>query len=292
MAYDGDTIKGYVGNETEEEWEHQRDLERLARLRVMDDDFMRCVFRDQIELAQDVLRILTGLDDIVLTRFETQRDLKRLVGARSVELDVWGVDGKGRWHDMEVQRGDHPDARRARYHSAGMDVEALGARVRFDLLPEQWVIFVMEEDPFGEGQSHYLFERMQTDGDLGLCDGTHILYVNGAYRGDDALGQLMADFCQSDPAHIRHPRLRERVEYCKSNPKEVGEMCEILEQMRQEAMEKGMAKGIEKGTERTLLNDVRSLMETLGLSAQQALAALRVPEADRSRYLSLLDASA
>ncbi|MDO4808245.1 MAG: hypothetical protein Q4A07_13470 [Coriobacteriales bacterium] len=30
-----------------------------------------------------------------------------------------------------------------------------------------------------------------------------MLYANAAWRGDDELGSLMADFCQSDPSKIR-----------------------------------------------------------------------------------------
>ena len=61
-------------------------------------------------------------------------------------------------------------------------------------------------------------------------------------------------------------------------------MCEILEEMRNEAMRQGM----EKGTEQTLLNNVRSLMESVGWTAQQALDKLKVPESDQAKYLAML----
>ncbi len=88
--------------------EHEEDLSRLARLRVIDDDFMRCVFRGQRELTEDVLRVVCGLEGLHVVKHETQRDLKRLAGARSVELDVWAVGDDGTQYDMEVQRGDDP----------------------------------------------------------------------------------------------------------------------------------------------------------------------------------------
>ena len=46
--------------------------------------------------------------------------------------------------------------------------------------------------------------------------------------------------------------------------------------------------GIEKGREEKLLENLRSVMAELGLTAEAALRALRVPEADRPRVLSLL----
>ena len=59
------------------ELDRQADLARLRGLRPIDDDFMRCIFRDNIPLAQFVLRILTGKDDLLITKIETQKDLKR-----------------------------------------------------------------------------------------------------------------------------------------------------------------------------------------------------------------------
>lgn len=120
-----------MGNELftlrEREEMHEADLRRLEALRPIDDDFMRVMFQGQLGFAQDVLRTITGVDDLVLVREEVQRDVKRLAGARSVVLDVYGEDSQGRLYDLEVQRADRgAEPRRARYHGSAMDVEALG----------------------------------------------------------------------------------------------------------------------------------------------------------------------
>ena len=83
-----------VQNMTKEEL-HQVDLEKLALMRPMDDDLMRMMFRNNMPLAQKVLRILTGINDLVLTDNKTQYDLKHLLGARSICLDVLASDSKG-----------------------------------------------------------------------------------------------------------------------------------------------------------------------------------------------------
>ena len=84
----------------------QKDLERLKQLRPIDDDFMRCMFKDNIPLVELVLRIITGKSDLVITSCETQKDMKRLGGARSVCLDAYGEDSSGKKYDLEVQRED------------------------------------------------------------------------------------------------------------------------------------------------------------------------------------------
>ena len=66
------------------EQKHLKDLERLRGFRPIDDDFMRCLFRDNIPLVELVLRIITGKPDLMITEFQTQKDMKRLAGARSI----------------------------------------------------------------------------------------------------------------------------------------------------------------------------------------------------------------
>ena len=68
------------------EEQHKKDLERLEQMRPMDDDLMRAIFRNNIPLAQFVLRIMTGNNDLVITSEETQYDLEHLLGARSICL--------------------------------------------------------------------------------------------------------------------------------------------------------------------------------------------------------------
>lgn len=81
---------------SQKEREYLRNLDRLRRLRPIDDDFMRCLFRDNKPLVEFVLRILIGNPTLVVTAFETQKDLRRLAGARSVCLDAYATDADGR----------------------------------------------------------------------------------------------------------------------------------------------------------------------------------------------------
>ena len=94
----------------------EEDMQRLRGLRPIDDDFMRCLFRGNIPLAQFVLRIIMGKPDLVITDLNTQADMKRLAGARSLTLDVYATDDSKKKYDIEVQReGKGARPRRARY---------------------------------------------------------------------------------------------------------------------------------------------------------------------------------
>ncbi|MEY8368966.1 hypothetical protein AALA24_09355 [Anaerovoracaceae bacterium 42-11] len=63
--------KGQVGVLKTKEEKHQEDLQRLRGFRPIDDDFMRCLFKDNIPLAELVLRIITGKSDLAITDCQT-----------------------------------------------------------------------------------------------------------------------------------------------------------------------------------------------------------------------------
>ncbi len=51
----------------------------------------------------------------------------------------------------------------------------------------------------------------------------------------------------------------------------------------------GKEQGISIGKESTMVESIRSLMETLKLTAEQAMDALRIPKADREKYIALIE---
>lgn len=258
--------------------ERQEDLARLRGLRPIDDDFMRCIFRDNIPLAQLVLRIITGKDDLIITRLETQKDLKRLVGARSICLDAYGTDLQNKKYDMEIQRSDRgAGVHRARYHSSCMDVENLDAGQSFEELPETYTILITEKDYFSEGLPLYNIERVNLSTNRLFNDGEHIIYVNGEFRGDSDLGKLMHDFFCWNPDDMNYELMKDATRYYKEDEKGVEFMCRAFEEVREQ--------GREQGREQAQLAAIMKLMKNLKLSAQQAMEVLEIPSADREKLL-------
>jgi hypothetical protein len=210
----------------------QENLDRLKLLRPIDDDFMRCIFRDNKELAQKVLRILLQNENLTVLSVETQADMKRLVGARSICLDALAIDDTGKKYDIEVQRANHgAGVHRARYHSSVLDVESLNAGDPFESLPETYVIFITEHDIFEKGLPFYPVERINVALGESFGDGEHILYVNGAYRGEDEIGHLMHDFSCPDPDDMLDKDFAKVSKYYKENQEGVEAMCKVMEDM-------------------------------------------------------------
>lgn len=70
-------------------------------------------------------------------------------------------------------------------------------------------------------------------------DGTHILYVNGEYRGDSEIGKLMHDFNCTQADDMIFPLMAEKTRYLKENPKGVSEVCKQMEDLRNESIFEG-----------------------------------------------------
>ena len=136
-------------------------FDRIARLRPIDDDFFRCMAHGNRYLVERILQIILKSPECTLETYETQKDLKRLLGARSITLDIYGRDSESRIFDLEIQRqkkGANP--KRARYYCSSLDIENLDTQQDFGKLPETFTIFLTETDFFGSGKPIYRVERM------------------------------------------------------------------------------------------------------------------------------------
>ena len=263
--------------ELQRQRDHEEDLQRLRGFRPVDDTFMRVLFRDNLPLAEYVLRIIIGKEDLKLTKEETQKDLVRLVGARGLCLDVHGVDDQGQQYDLEVQRADagaRPE--RARYHAGALDVENLNAGQEFEELPTTYIIFITENDLFKGGQALYSINKIINEIEQPFEDRQHILYVNASYQGNDPLGQLMHDFLCSDPEDMYSELMAEKARYLKTDPKGVETMCKVMEDMRND---------VEQRTEyKTNIEAIKNIMEGFKVTSQQAMDVLKIPVSEQPKY--------
>ena len=216
---------------------HQEDLERLKLLRYIDDDFMTVCLADNYEGVELILRIVLRREDITIKSVRTQEKMKNLQG-RSAVLDVHAVDSNNKEFDVEIQRSDAgAGAKRARHNSSLLDAHILKPGDDTEDIPDSYVIFITENDVMKGNQPIYPVERYVTIGENKVLfgDGSHILYVNGKYRGNDEIGKLMHDFSCTNPDDMNYEALAKKARYFKQDEKGVATMCKIMEEMRNEA---------------------------------------------------------
>ena len=242
------TKEGDVLDTTEQA--HQQDLERLKSLRYMDDDFMTVCLADNFEGVELILRIVLEREDITVKSVRTQEPMKNLQGRFAI-LDIHAVDSTKKEYDVEIQRTDAgAGAKRARHNSSLLDAHILKPGDDTEDIPDSYVIFITENDVMQGSQPIYPVERYVAIGKKKVLfgDGSHIIYVNGKYRGNDEIGKLMHDFSCTNPDEMHYEALAKRARYFKQDEKGVASMCKIMEDMRNEA-----AKATTKDNARRLL---------------------------------------
>ena len=221
------------------EQKHQEDLQRLKRFRLLDDDFLTKCFEGNTECIELVLKIVLDKTDFNVIDVRTQVFVENLLN-RSVRLDVLATDSVGRKFNIEIQRADKGAGRkRARYNSSMMDANLLQKGEDFDMLPETFVVFITEHDVMGKGKPLYQIERCFLDTGEKFEDGSHILYVNGAYRDETPIGKLMHDFSCTNPSDMYYGVLADRVRFFKESKEGIAVMCKAMEDMRKESLEEG-----------------------------------------------------
>lgn len=237
------------------------DLERLKLLRYMDDDFMTVCLADNFEGVELILRIILGRKDIKVIAVRTQESMKNLQG-RSAVLDVHAVDSSAKEFDVEIQRADAgAGAKRARHNSSLLDAHILKPGDDTEDIPDSYVIFITENDVMKGNQPIYPVERYVTIGENKVLfnDGSHILYVNGKYRGNDEIGRLMHDFSCTNPDDMNYEALAKKARYFKQDKEGVAAMCRIMEDMRNEAAQKAALDNAKETAERMIRDREMSL---------------------------------
>lgn len=237
-------------------------LPQIRRMRLLDDNFMRAVFDNNIEGAQDVLRIILDRKDLTVQSVVPQQEIKNTYG-RSVRLDICATDSAGKIYDIEIQRADSgAGAKRARYNQSLVDANSLPAGREPELLPEIYVIFFTENDVLGAGLPIYHIERIVTETNGLFDDGEHIIYVNGSFRNDGSeLGTLIADFRETDPKKVKIQSLADRIKHLKESEEGVKKMCRIVEDIVEKERQEAIKEGRLEGRREMFLENIKGMWE-------------------------------
>ena len=218
---------------------HQEDLQRLRGFRLLDDDFLTKCFEEDTKSIELVLQIILEKSDLQVLDVRTQVFVENLLN-RSVRFDILATDSTGAKMNVEIQRSDRgAGKKRARYNSSMLDASLLEKGKNFEELPETYVIFITEHDVLGKDKPLYHIGRYIFDTNEMFDDGSHILYVNGAYRWDSPIGKLMHDFSCTNPSDMYYGTLANRVRFFKESKEGIEIMCRAMEDMRNQTLKEG-----------------------------------------------------
>ena len=254
-----------------------RTVEQIVdEMDLFDDDLMSMVFDGNIPATELLLKIILKRDDITVINVVGQREFQNpVVGGRNIRLDILAKDSTGKNYNVEVQKkpeGAH--IRRARFNSSMMDSRMLKEGQDFSELQDSYMVFITQKDIFGYGIPIYTINRHFEEIDDLFDDGSHIVYVNGGYKGNDAVGRLMHDFGCKESKDMYYPELAKGVKHFKEEEGGRKIMCE--------AVEKYGDKRAENARLDNLLDSIKKVMANLKIEAEQAMNVLEVNESDRA----------
>lgn len=201
---------------------------------------------------QNTLSIIMNESDIELDEVKVEQVILNQSGKRAIRLDAWARDTKQRQFNMEMQNDtSHDDIpRRSRFYQGMLDTPILksGRETRYRELPSTVIIFITQEDIFGENLAEYTFvERCEEVEWLYLDDGTKKVFLNMASKNGRpelvSLLQYMKDTRMDNPEiRIRDERIVEL-----DNIVQEVKSSEEWEEVRMNLIELGEARGEARG---------------------------------------------
>ncbi|MBR5400454.1 MAG: Rpn family recombination-promoting nuclease/putative transposase [Treponema sp.] len=255
-------------------------MERIKQLRLIDDELMTVVFGGDKKATELLIRILLNRNDLKVTKSMTQEQKHNLFG-RSVTLDIVAEDIFMNEYNIEIQRADKGDIeKRIRYHQAMIDSHTLKKQEEFGKLPNLYIIFILEHDLYGKDVPIYYVRKILNVNDeegnpLLFNDGCNIMYVNGEYKGEDALGKLMHDFSTPNADEMYYKELAEKVRFYKQDETGVQMASKIVEEYGDEraaqALQQGIQQGIQQGALQQAIDSAKNMLR-IGLGTHEQIA--------------------
>ena len=160
-----------------------RRKKQLKELTIKDNFMFGAVMMDEDNCKGLLERVL----EIQIDRVDVSKE-KSIVyhpEYKGVRLDVYAKDEKQTRYNVEMQVERKPAlGKRSRYYQSQMDMEMLLTGEDYTELPNTYVIFICDFDPFGEKQYRYTFE-MKCKEKVQFGDCRHIVFLSTCGENDE-----------------------------------------------------------------------------------------------------------
>ena len=150
----------------------------LQDLTLKDNFLLGAVMADE-KNCKPLLEMILGFP---IDRVEVSKEYSMIYHPeyRSIRMDVYAKDGKNTRYNVEMQTSKKSTlAKRSRYYHSQMDMDFLVSGADYDKLPNVYLIFICDFDPFGERKFCYRFENQCVEnGVLSLKDGNYTIFLS------------------------------------------------------------------------------------------------------------------
>ncbi len=226
----------------------------LQQLIIKDNFMFTAVMMDEGNCLRFLERALDmQIDHVVVDK---EKSLIYHPDYHGIRLDVY-AKGNSKAFNIEMQiQPKHNLPRRTRYYHDQIDMSELQPSEGYEALPEAYVIFVCDFDPFGDKKYRYTFEEICKETNRPLQNGRHTIFLStkGMNRSKVpeelvellnyiGAGESVSSENYSDP-YVR--QLQKSVNDTKKSRK-MEERFMMIEELMQEEYQAGKAEGREEG---------------------------------------------
>ena len=115
---------------------------------------------------------------------------------KGVRLDVYAKDENNTHYNVEMQAVRKDDLpRRARYYHSQIDMELLVSGAEYTELPNSYVIFICDFDPFEKGKYRYTFQNKCNElHEFSLDDGIHTIFFSTKGKNEEEVPKELVKF--------------------------------------------------------------------------------------------------
>lgn len=250
-------------------------LEKVRLLRPIDDVLFE-VLASKPGVCEEILRTIMCDPKLVVNDVIVQSSERNIYG-KSVRLDALCVLGNKTKCNIEVQRADTDDhLRRARFNAASITVKDSNAGDHYENVLDVYIVYISQSDILhGEKTIYHIDKVIRENGEV-IDDGEHEIFVNTAVNDESDIADLMACFMKPEFNDPKFPVLSSAMKDLKSTEGGISAVCEVMQYYENLAVKNA------------LIDKIRNLMESFGMSAEQVMEGMKIPKEEQLEFLSLL----
>ena len=190
---------------------------------------------------------------------------------KGVRLDIYAEDENHTHYNVEMQvKKKTALGKRSRYYHSQMVMEALASGDAYETLPDTFVIFVCDFDPFGEHLYCYTFgNECKENKNAKLDDGSYTIFLSTKGENKEEVPAELVRFLKFVTADLEESegdfqdklvkQFQETIHNIKTD-REMGERYMIFEEMLREEKQEGRLEGQIEATREAVFE----LLEALG----------------------------
>lgn len=239
---------------------------KLQELTIKDNFMFGAVMVDE-ELCREFLELVLGFS-IANVKVSKEKSFVYHPEYKGVRLDIIAADENNTYYNVEMQVLRKKElGKRSRYYHSQIDMELLLTGSDYAQLPDSYVIFLCDFDPFYKKKYRYTFEmHCREDGTISLEDGNHTLFLSTCGENESEMSEGLVKFMKyvkagnTESAEEYEDAFVNRIQEAVRNVKASREMEErymlleeLIEDEREQSRIEGKIEGKIENTQQILL---------------------------------------